>query len=100
MIRFIVETFSSAFDLSGNRSHCATVTSTATGKHLMLRDLGGVRNALGLVRQLTGAEYDAIYSTESEGIPRRQFAQYPHQKTGVYEHLLTADMLKQLEISP
>lgn len=96
MIKYIVETFSSDFDRNGNRSHCATITSTATGRSLFLRDVGGVRNATGLVRQLTNEDYDAIYSAESEAIPRGLFRKYRHHVTGVYEHQLTAEMLDAL----
>ncbi len=72
VIRFIVETYSSAFDRNGNRSHWSRITSTMTGKsYESISD--GQRNAAYFVRQATGLYSPAVHDIECEEIPLRQW---------------------------
>lgn len=97
MIRFIVETFSSAFDRSGNRSHCATITSTLTGKSLQVCHVGGPRNVPGIVRNLLACDWSSVHAIEIDNIPRSQFKDAGRYDSGVMESALTADMILALE---
>lgn len=96
-IRFIVETYSSAFNRNGNRTHCACITSTKTGKDLQLKDVGGQRNAPGLIRNLLKLDWAAVHCVEVEDIPLRQFSHNPAHRNGMYEHQVTAEMIAELE---
>jgi hypothetical protein len=97
MIRFIVKTVSSRTDVNGNRYHFATITSTKTGKYINLDSVGGDSNAHGLVRKLLDTDWEEIYSTNQSEMVRDWQRMNKWHKDGLYEHQVTAVMLRKLE---
>lgn len=95
MIRFIVETFSSRFDRNGNRTHNATITSTLTRRAIRLRDVGGPGNAVALLRELLKVDWSEMHRIDIEDIPIRRMK---NGEVFLYEHHVTADMLRALEV--
>jgi hypothetical protein len=100
MIRFLIHTTSSKTDIYGNRYHFATITSTKTGKFIPVMHLDGPDNAAGQVRNVLNTDWSEIHATrETQSI--RQFnalKKFNEAQPGVvYEHDITADMLKNLE---
>ena len=96
MIRFIVETVSSNRDLYGNCYHFAQVTSTKTGKSLRIDSVGGESNASALVRRTLDLGWDDLFST-SQYLPKREWQRRAnHGSTKLYEHNVTAKMLRAL----
>lgn len=98
-IRFIVETFTRKRDVNGNTYHCAVITSTLTGKELLLASVDGLNNALGLLRNLLKCEWSEVHSVNIEEMPARDWLRHRAHKSGIYEHEVTADMLTALEVA-
>lgn len=97
-IRFIVETFSRKRDVNGNTYHCAVITSTITGKELLLASVDGPNNALGLLRNLLKLDWSAVHGVNVEDIPARDWLRHRAHKSELYEHKVTADMMTALEV--
>ena len=87
-IKYIVDTVTSARDVSGNRYHLAIITSTATGKFMPIVSVGGDQNAAHLVREITGADWPEIHTTNTT-IAKREFKRlndHHRSKGAKYEH--------------
>ena len=97
MIRFIIETVSSATDVNGNRYHIATVTSTKTGRYLYLDSVGGPSNAHGLIKGTLELDWEEIHSSNHTETIRRFNEIKKYRKKAIYEHEVTLKMLKALE---
>ena len=71
MIKYIVHTTSAYSDLNGNTYHFAKITSTKTGKSLVVSPVGGVDNAAHLLLRRNGDskplvnDWREIYSAQS-----------------------------------
>ena len=106
-IRFVVDSINSRADIYGNRYWSARVVSTKTGRAVWILNYGGQGNAEYLVRQLTGQNYPAIFTTHEEVAIRKYNAVYRDLEARrkehgpeagyYYEHELTADILAALE---
>ncbi len=97
-IRFLVHTVSSKTDVNGNRYHYAVITSTATGRALAVRNLGGDSNGVSLVRQALDT-WEGIHRSEAT-LPIREFnARHKSQsETGaIFAHEVTSEMILALE---
>lgn len=99
-IRFIVATVTQAPDRYGNSSRWARITSTVTGRSLVVLNVGGpenvshsVSNALNSQRPVNFDVWSWVNSMERE-VPRKRFTQ---PSAGVYESDLTADLILELE---
>jgi hypothetical protein len=97
MIRFIVETVSSATDTNGNRYHFATVTSTKTGRYLYLDSVGGDSNAHSLIKSTLELDWEEIHSSNCTESIRRFNEIKRYRKQSHYEHEITLKILKALE---
>lgn len=95
-IRFIVHTVTSERDSNGNTYHFATVRSTITGKTLNVVGVGGSSNVPGRVMKVAG-DWDCLDCSDTI-LPKRQH-QFIEKRlpSGVMEHLLTAEMIANLE---
>lgn len=99
-IRFIVDTYCSFPDRSGNVSRWARVTSTLSGRSLNVRDVGGATNVPSLVYKAIDSQrprdfdvWSWIHYSEHD-IPRKLF----HPPEGaLFESDLTADLILGLE---
>lgn len=100
-IKYIVNVLSSTHDRNGNRSHCATITSTKTAKRLAIRDLGGPNNVRSGLRRVMGGDFDidfpAVYTIHQEMIPRREFARRERSQRGMYENHVTREVIEALD---
>lgn len=100
-VRFIVHTVSSRPDSFGNRSHWARITSTISGRSMLVCNVGGEENVrIEAQRALAsiGAEdnYPAVINHTTE-VPMRQWKGGLENSTAVYESQLTAELLLALE---
>ncbi len=98
MIRYIVETVSSKRDVYGNCYHYAVITSTKTGKKLIIKHCGGPDNAKHYVHKV--ADWSEMHATETIYPIRRynQYAEYAEKEPhSFYEHELTDEMLLGIE---
>lgn len=102
-IRFIVDTYCSLPDRSGNVSRWSRITSTMSGRTLNVRDVGGSQNiphdvykALDPQRPRDFDVWSWMHYGEHD-IPRKLF-QPP--KDAIYEGELTADLILNLEQRP
>lgn len=100
-IRFLVHTVTSAPDSNGNRYHWARITSTVTGRSLVMLDTtasnGRIMARRGCELLGLGGWCPEVHETDAT-IPKRQWsASVP--KEGVYDHLVTAQMIADLETS-
>ena len=97
MIKYIIHTDTSATDINGNRYHFARVTSTRTGKSLVIDSVGGDSNAPALVHRALNLDWSELHYTNSTHRKRdwqrmRNFA----TRGNLYEHDVTAKMLRAL----
>lgn len=100
-VRFIVHTVTSKPDSSGNRYHWARITSTITGRTMMIRDVGGENNTRIDVQralQSIGAHctYPSVIDYSAE-IPIRQWEGALRNAETVFGPDLTSDMILDLE---
>lgn len=100
MIKYIVETVSSLTDTNGNRYHFATVTSVRTGNMLVIDSVGGDSNAGYLVRKLLGLDFSQVHCTNNSESIRQFNRMVKHNSSGLYEHQVTAAMLRKLAHIP
>jgi hypothetical protein len=101
-IRFVVQTMVSAPDINGNRSRFARITSTATGRSMVIDDVGGDENAPHMVMRAMDCGYDAVMSIVQDHIPRKLFRAMRANavsETPRYENALTWETLVALEKS-
>lgn len=99
-IRFLVHTVTSALDGNGNRYHWARVISTMSGRSLVILD---TTESNGRIMARRGCELlglngwcPEVYDTHADRLPMRHWkASVP--KEGVYDHLVTAQMIADLE---
>ena len=100
MIKYLVHTTTSKMDTYGNRYHFARVTSVKTGKSLFIKNVGGDTNAPIKVMRLTRLDTSAVYITQSEYVPKREFNHTlkVNGEDAVSEHELTKEMLHLLDI--
>lgn len=99
-IRFLVHTVSSAADSSGNRRQWARITSTVSGRSLVVLDTteSNARIMACHACELLGLNgcYPEVHDTSADRVPARHWkASVPKQ--GVYEHLVTPQMIADLE---
>jgi hypothetical protein len=97
-IRFICETFTSERDRNGNCYHFAVITSTSTGKRLVIKGVGGESNARYLMSKLLGRTTgERVYSTEVV-LPKRQWQRRESNLLDAkWEHEVTGKMIQALE---
>jgi hypothetical protein len=99
-IRFILEIVSSRVDRAGNTYHWARITSTATGRDLVISDIGGPSNARSHLRKFVpGLDFGEIFSVEST-LGVRDWKRSQALANGgrpIYEHDLTPAMFAALE---
>ena len=106
MIKYIVHTTSSYNDYYGNTYHFARITSTKTGKHLVIKQIGGRDNAAHLLFRSNDNskplvnDWREIYSVQQWEKKREwqrleKFAQGTYG-VRVYEHEVTATMIRRL----
>lgn len=102
-LRFIVDTYCSTPDRSGNVNRWARITSTVTGRSLSVHTVGGARNIPGAVFKALDPQRPRDFDVWSwlhygeQDIPRKLF-QPP--KDAIYEGALTADLILGLEVRP
>ena len=94
MIRYIIHVISSKPDIYGNRWHYARVTSTKTGKELTFRT-EAPSNARAHVNATVPVSHSETYYIESE-LAKRYWNEAV-KGVELYEHHITADMLRALE---
>ncbi len=72
-IYFIVERFSSKRDTNGNTYHCARITSTLTGRNVMLRSMDDKNQAYHLTNKYCSelGRDDAVLESNIEKLPKR-----------------------------
>ena len=99
-IRFVVVTNSTWHKSNGYSSHISAITSTKTGKRLVIDDIGGEGNARSLLEKHAGAcNYPEVMSIGRD-MPLKQWRAYRADQThngSVYEHDVTAEMITALE---
>ena len=98
MIRFLIDTTVSKRDMYGNCYSYSTVTSTKTGRSLVINSgaMSSGCNVKGILRS-AGLEHSEIHYAESM-LPIREFNRREPAKDGVvYEHEVKGEMLLNLE---
>lgn len=92
-IRFIVDTYTSARNRSGNCYHWSRITSTLTGKSLALSNVGGEQNTAYDVRKALGDTPDAWAAVVSSQhvIPRKYWS--PPKEARYSGDVTAADIL-------
>ena len=98
MIKYIVETTSTWHATNGYSSSFARITSTKSGKSLVIDDVGGRSNAAGLLVRLgVAANWSEIYDTQTYEDSVRSFnRQAKYASQGLYENTVTAAMIRKL----
>ena len=102
-IKWIVHTTTSERDYNGNCYHFARITSTKTGKSIVIDHVGGERNAVGLLFRTPedGAkpvanDWSEIYDHQTV-IGKRDWQRMNKFANGkIYEHDVTPKMLRAL----
>jgi hypothetical protein len=96
---FIVETFSRKRDTNGNTYHCARITSTLTGRALILRSLNDVNQAYRIVRKYCQdrGRYDAVFEIHVDNMSKVCFNNVNDHKASVWSHLVSQLDLAELE---
>ena len=106
MIKYIVHTTSSYNDYYGNTYHFARITSTKTGKSLVIKQIGGRDNAAHLLFRCNDNskplvnDWREIYSA-GQWEKKREYQRLEKFAQGsdgskVYEHEVTATMIRRL----
>ena len=106
MIKYIVHTTSSYNDYYGNTYHFARITSTKTGKSLVIKQIGGRDNAAHLLFRSNDNskplvnDWREIYSVQ-QWEKKREYQRLEKFAQGsdgskVYEHEVTATMIRRL----
>lgn len=99
MIRYILTIYTSRFDINGNRETFATVTSAATGKSLAFR-AHSAGNAYAAVANRPNRQYltyPALFRTEQDEIPIRQWARMAKCHDLLDERAITPELLSTLD---
>lgn len=100
-VRFIIDTYCSLPDRSGNVSRWARIVSTMSGRSLNVRDVGGSQNIPHAVYKVLDSERPANFDVWSwmhygeHDIPRKLFSP---PEDAIYEGALTADLVRGLEL--
>lgn len=97
-IKYIVETTSAWHKTNGNSSHFARITSTKTKKSLVIDQVGGERNAVGLMFKLgVIKDWTEVYDTQHWAESVTSFNQQAKNASqGLYVGAVTAAMIRKL----
>ena len=98
MIKYIVETTSAWRKTNGYSSHFARITSTKTKRSLVIDNVGGRDNAASLLFRLGVVnDWSEVYATQHFEDSVRDFnRQAQNASVGLYEHNVTAAMIRKL----
>ena len=106
MIKYIVHTTSAYSDLNGNTYHFAKITSTKTGKSLVVNSVGSPGNATHFLFRRNGntkplvSDWSEVYAVQSWE-KKKEWMRLSHHTKGFdgdqhYEGDVTATMIRRL----